>query len=75
MDEVTMSELQEIDVYVKPDGSLTLEVRGVKGSKCLDLTRDVENLVGGIVVERAHTDEFHQVEDTEPAADLDTVRR
>jgi len=55
-----MSELQEIDVYIGPDGEVRIEVRGVKGEKCLDITRDMEQLLGGTVLERDHTDEFHE---------------
>ncbi len=57
-----MSEIQEIEVILKPDGTVKLEVRGVKGEKCLALTQDLEKLLGGGVVERIHTDEFSQAE-------------
>lgn len=55
-----MSEIQEVDVLVKPDGTVQIEVRGVKGQKCLTLTESVEKLLGGEVLERVHTDEFHE---------------
>jgi hypothetical protein len=55
-----MTEIQEIDVLVKPDGTVKIEVRGVKGGKCLALTEDLEKLLGGAVKERIHTDEFYQ---------------
>lgn len=55
-----MTEIQEIDVLVKPDGTVKIEVRGVKGGKCLELTEDLERLLGGTIVERIHTDEFYQ---------------
>ena len=57
-----MSEIQEIDVFVKPDGTVSFEVRGVKGGKCLDITRGIEELLGGQVVSREMTDEFGLVE-------------
>ena len=57
-----MSELQEIDVFVQPDGTVEIEVRGVKGQKCLALTEQLETLLGGAVVERVHTDEFYEAE-------------
>ena len=65
-----MSEIQEIDVFVRPDGSVRLEVRGVKGGKCLDLTKDLEKLLGGEIVERIHTDEFAEQDQEEEATDL-----
>jgi hypothetical protein len=57
-----MSEIQEVDVFVKPDGTVKIEVRGVKGEKCLALTEDLEKLLGEAVLERIHTDEFYQTE-------------
>ncbi len=59
-----MSEIQEIDVFVKPDGTVKVEVRGVKGRKCLALTESIEELLGGAVTERVFTDELEQ-EDAE----------
>jgi Protein of unknown function (DUF2997) len=64
-----MSEIQEIDVFVAPDGTVKLEVRGAKGKKCLDLTRDIEELLGGDIAERIHTDEFDQAEEEQTQAD------
>lgn len=57
-----MSELQEIDVFVKPDGTVKVEVRGVTGKKCLSITEDIEKLLGGEILERIHTDEFDQAD-------------
>ena len=57
-----MSEIQEIDVFVNTDGTVKVEVRGVKGQKCLALTAKLEELLGGSIVERIHTDEFQQSE-------------
>lgn len=60
-----MSEIQEIDVYVKPNGTVKVEVRGAKGGKCLELTEELVNLLGGQIVDRIRTDEFHQAEQIE----------
>jgi hypothetical protein len=57
-----MSEIQEIDVMVKPDGTIKIEVRGVKGEKCLALTEKLEKTLGGSIVDRTYTDEFYQNE-------------
>ncbi len=56
-----MSELQEIDVFIESDGTLKIEVRGVKGKKCLAITKDMEQLLGGKVLDRNFTDEFDHV--------------
>jgi hypothetical protein len=50
-------EIQEIDVYIDKDGQVRLEVRGVKGESCLDVTRDVEAALGGRVEAREMTAE------------------
>ena len=57
-----MAELQELDIVIKPDGEVKIEVRGVKGEKCLDITRRLEELLGGEVIDRTHTDEYYQSE-------------
>ncbi len=64
-----MSEIQEIDVIVAPDGTVRLEVRGAQGKKCLALTEEVEKLLGGAVVERVFTDEYEQEEVEQVQAD------
>ena len=58
-----MSGLQEIEVVIDRDGNVKLLVRGVKGEQCLELTKDVEQLLGGQVIDRQNTDEFHEVSD------------
>jgi len=53
-------QLQEIDIYVRPDGTVKLEVRGVKGQQCLALTADIEKLLGGQVLSREKTPEYDE---------------
>lgn len=57
-----MSEIQEVDVYITPEGEVKIEVRGVKGQKCLELTRNIEEALGGQIVLREHTDEYNENE-------------
>ncbi len=45
-------DLQEIDVVIDPDGQVRIEVRGVKGPSCVDLTRGLEEALGAVVRER-----------------------
>ncbi len=42
-----MSELQEIDVYIAPNGTVKVEVRGTKGEACLTITKGLEAMLGG----------------------------
>jgi hypothetical protein len=57
-----MSGIEEIDVFINPDGTVKFEVRGVKGAKCLDVTKRLEELLGNQVVERTHTGEYDEAE-------------
>ena len=57
-----MSEIQEIDVFISTEGEVKIQVRGVKGQKCLEITRGIENALGGKILQREHTDELNQSE-------------
>ena len=50
-------ELEEIEIYIDKDGNVRIEVRGVKGQKCLELTADLEAALGGQIEERQMTPE------------------
>jgi hypothetical protein len=54
-------ELHEVEVIIAPDGTTRIEVRGVTGAECLDLTADLEAVLGGEVVERELTAEAQAV--------------
>lgn len=60
-----MSEVQEIEVVIDAAGNVNLLVRGVKGQGCLELTDELEQLLGGQVLERQNTDELHEVSDSQ----------
>ncbi len=53
-------EMQEIEVVIDKDGQVKLEVRGVKGMSCLDLTKDLEAALGGQIEERQMTAESQE---------------
>ena len=55
-------ELQEIDVFIDKAGQVRVEVRGVKGMSCLDLTRNLETALGGQVTERQMTPEAQETD-------------
>jgi len=63
-------ELQQIDVFIEKDGQVRLEVRGVKGQSCLDITRPLEEAFGGQVESREMTPEaaeaVQEVEQSQP---------
>ena len=58
-------ELQEIDVFIEKNGQVRVEVRGVKGMSCLDMTKDLEDALGGEVAEREmHHEAYETVQES-----------
>ncbi len=57
-----MSEIQELDILVHPDGTVEVKVSGAIGKKCLDLTEGLEKVLGGNVILRTTTAEFDKEE-------------
>jgi hypothetical protein len=53
-------DLQEVEVVIDKDGQVRIEVRGVKGLSCLDVTRALEAALGGQVQDRQLTPEAHE---------------
>lgn len=61
-------ELHEIEVVIAPDGTTTVQVRGLAGAGCLDLTAGLEQALGGEVLSRELTAEAQAgLERTDPA--------
>jgi len=50
-------ELQEIEITINKNGQVEVHVRGVKGEACLDITRPVEEALGGEIILREMTPE------------------
>ncbi len=50
-------DVHEIEVNIDENGQVQVQVRGVKGLNCLDLTRDLEQALGGEVILREMTPE------------------
>lgn len=50
-------ELQEIEVTIGKDGQVQIQVRGVHGMKCLELTKELEEALGGEITARIMTPE------------------
>ena len=53
-------EIQEIEVTIGKNGQVQLHVRGAKGKKCLDLTRELEQALGGQLEHREFTSEAQE---------------
>jgi len=56
-----VAEKHEIQFTIDDDGNVSFEVKGVKGKKCLEITKDIEEALG-VVVNREHTGEYYQQE-------------
>lgn len=54
-------EEETINVIIHPDGRVELQVCGVKGDKCLEVTRAVEEALGN-KVKREFTSEMYETE-------------
>lgn len=50
-------EIQEIEVTIGKDGQVQIQVRGVQGTKCLALTKELEEALGGNILSRVMTAE------------------
>jgi Protein of unknown function (DUF2997) len=53
-------ELQEIEVFIEKGGQVRIQVRGVKGQSCLDLTKALEAALGGQIESREMTPEAQE---------------
>ena len=53
-----MSGPQEIEIIIKPDGTVEETVRGVSGPACEDVTRAIEDALGN-VEKREHTSDYY----------------
>jgi hypothetical protein len=54
--------IEEVDVLVRPDGTVNTHVRGVKGNGCLAITAEMERLLGGGVT-RDETAEMRETQE------------
>ena len=64
---------QDIEVDIRPDGTFTFHVRGVKGRKCKDLTKFLEEL--GEVTASENTSEYYEGDVVETAEEHARVER
>ena len=62
-------DFQEIDVFIDADGTVRIEVRGVKGTACLDLTRELEAALGDQVESREMSPEAYDQSTPEQVAE------
>ena len=51
---------QDIEITISPTGEVSFTVKGVKGGKCLDETKFLEDALGGGVLDQAKTAEYYE---------------
>ena len=54
-----MADKHEIKIDIDDDGNVSFEVKGAKGKKCLEITKELEEALG-MVVSREHTGEYYE---------------
>jgi hypothetical protein len=57
-----MNEIQELDIVIDRKGRVSIDVRGVSGPKCEEVTRALEEALAGRILARTRKDEWHQAE-------------
>lgn len=53
---------ERIQVRIFPDGRIFAETKGIKGEKCTNYIKILEDLLNAETVESAYTEEFYEVE-------------
>ena len=56
-----MADKHEIEIDIDDNGNVSFQVKGVKGKKCLEITKELEQALG-IVVKQEKTAEFYQTD-------------
>ena len=56
-----MAQKHEIQIDIDDNGNVSFQVKGVKGKKCLEITKELEQALG-IVKSQEKTAEFYQTE-------------
>jgi Protein of unknown function (DUF2997) len=53
-------QIQELDIFIDKEGKVNIEVRGVKGPSCLDITKAIEEALGGQIENREYKPDFYE---------------
>ena len=55
---------KKLKIKLLPSGIVEMETIGIKGKKCMEYTKFMEDLVNGKIHEQKLTDEYYQEEET-----------
>jgi hypothetical protein len=57
-------EEQKIQIRIYPDGRIKAETKGIKGERCTDYIKILEELLNAETIESEYTHEFYETEQT-----------
>ncbi len=52
-------EMQELEIFINPEGEVSVRVKGLKGRSCLELTKPLEEQLGSEIISRNYTSEYY----------------
>jgi len=55
-----MATKQELNITIAKDGKVQIKVNGVDGPKCLELTRDLEQMLGVVTITEKTSDYYKE---------------
>ena len=53
-------EMEELEITIPRDGTVTVNVKGVKGRRCLDVTKGIEQAAGSVTARTFATSYYEQ---------------
>jgi hypothetical protein len=53
-------EMQELEIFIDPEGEVSVRVKGLKGKGCLELTKPLEEQLGSEIKSRSYTSEYYE---------------
>jgi len=56
---------KQLQIRIQPDGTIVAETIGVKGSKCTDYIKVIEELLSAKTIDSSFTEEYYQSEVTD----------
>ena len=57
--------MKQMQIRIYPDGKIDAKTLGIKGEKCTDYIKTLEQLLNAQVVESAFTEEYYQTQTQE----------
>ena len=63
-------EIQEIEIEIGKNGEVRLRVRGVRGMKCIEITKELEDALGGNVLREITQEALDESDEVNGALDI-----